>query len=277
MHKRRRWDCPPPPEDSTGRSRGRYSNRLGLSEEDHRRRFREGKLGPAERPFIFAQQIKDAATSWLQPGGSAGEGRMLQKIVMEQFVEGLPAATSDWVISVLDPGDPDPSTRVGDGARAGPAATPSTMDEETEERGSPSKTTLSGEHGRRSRAKRRKKEKSPEQQERADSPGPSCVSMKSDWSMDNPANFKDGSQSIKKRRVQQERADSPGPSCVSMKSDWSMDNPANFKDGSQSIKKRRVQQERADSPGPSCVSMKSDWSMDNPVNFKDGSQSVEKR
>ena len=33
------------------------------------------------------------------------------------------------------------------------------------------------------------------------------------------------------RRVQQERADSPGPSCVSMKSDRSMDDPPGFKDG----------------------------------------------
>ncbi|KAK0139768.1 NLR family CARD domain-containing protein 3 [Merluccius polli] len=99
------------------------------------------------------------------------------------------------------------------------------MDEETEEGGPPSKTTLSGEHGRHSRAK------SPEQQERADSPGPSCVSMKSDWSMEHPPQFKDGRPSREERRVQQERADSPGPSCVSMKSDRSMDYPPEFKDG----------------------------------------------
>ncbi|CAL8297607.1 unnamed protein product [Merluccius merluccius] len=115
------------------------------------------------------------------------------------------------------------------------------------------------------------------QQERADSPGPSCVSMKSDRSMAEPFNFKDGNQSVEKRRVQQERADSPGPSCVSMKSDRSMAEPFNFKDGNQSVEKRRVQRERADSPGPSCVSMKSDRSMAEPFNFKDGNQSVEKR
>ena len=40
---------------------------------------------------------------------------------------------------------------------------------------------------------------SPEQRERADSPGPSCVSLKSDRSMDYPANFRDGNQSIEKR------------------------------------------------------------------------------
>ncbi|XP_056441509.1 uncharacterized protein LOC130378934 isoform X2 [Gadus chalcogrammus] len=144
------------------------------------------------------------------------------------------------------------------------------MDEEREEGGPTSKTALSGEHGRRSKAK------SPEQQQRADSPGPSCVSMKSGWSMDHPGLFKDGNQSIEKRGVQQERADSSGPSCVSMKSDRSMRPPANFKDGIQSIEKR-VQQQRADSPGPSCVSMKSDSSMEQPVNFKDGNQSIEKR
>ncbi|XP_059902058.1 NACHT, LRR and PYD domains-containing protein 12-like isoform X4 [Gadus macrocephalus] len=142
----------------------------------------------------------------------------------------------------------------------------STMDEERGEGGPTSKTTLSGEHGRRSKAK------SPEKQDRADS-----VSMKSDHSMDDPVGFKDGNQSIEKRRVQQERADSPGPSCVSMKSDRSMEQPHNFKDGSPSIEKRRVQQQRADSPGPRCVSMKSDSSMDPPVGFKDGNQSIEKR
>ncbi|CAL8238123.1 unnamed protein product [Lota lota] len=105
------------------------------------------------------------------------------------------------------------------------------MNEEREEGGPTSKTTLSGEHGRQSKAK------SPEQQDRADSPGPSCVSMKSDHSMHQPVGFKDGNQSIK-RRVQQERADSPGPSCVSMKSDWSMEEPVNFKEGKQSIEKR---------------------------------------
>ncbi|KAK0137084.1 hypothetical protein N1851_026721 [Merluccius polli] len=108
----------------------------------------------------------------------------------------------------------------------------STMDEETEEGGPPSKTTLSGEHGRHSRAK------SPQQQERADSPGPSCVSMKSDRSMEIPVRFKDGNQSVEKRRVHQETADSPGPSCVSMKSDRSMEIPVRFKDGNQSVEKR---------------------------------------
>ncbi|CAL8290743.1 unnamed protein product [Lota lota] len=39
-----------------------------------------------------------------------------------------------------------------------------------------------------------------------------------------------------------ERADSPGPSCVSMKSDHSMSLPVKFKDGNQSIEKRQHQE-----------------------------------
>ncbi|CAL8303432.1 unnamed protein product [Boreogadus saida] len=63
-----------------------------------------------------------------------------------------------------------------------------------------------------------------------------------------------------------------------MKSDQSMDIPYRFKDGNQSIEKRRVQQERADSPGPSCVSMKSDRSMDDTIAcLNDGRPSREER
>ncbi|XP_056434158.1 NLR family CARD domain-containing protein 3-like isoform X22 [Gadus chalcogrammus] len=161
------------------------------------------------------------------------------------------------------------------------------MNEEKGEGGPPtSETTQSEDNDHRRTAKRRVLRK------RKDSPGPSCVSLKSEGCMDNPPDNTDGSPSRRKRRVQQERADSPGPSCVSMKSDWSMDPPLHFKDGNRCIEKRsvqqeradspeprtgRVQQERADSPGPSCVSMKSDWSMDPPLHFKDGNRCIEKR
>ncbi|CAL8298371.1 unnamed protein product [Gadus morhua 'NCC'] len=129
----------------------------------------------------------------------------------------------------------------------------STMDEEREEGGPTSRTTLSGEDGRRSKAK------SPEQQERADSPGSSCVSMKSDRSMDYPLNFNDGRPSGEERKSHQRSKVTRAHSVQ------------------QSIEKRRVQQEGADSPGPSCVSMKSDRSMDYPLNFKDGRPSREER
>ncbi|XP_071221099.1 NLR family CARD domain-containing protein 3-like isoform X1 [Salvelinus alpinus] len=80
-------------------------------------------------------------------------------------------------------------------------------------------------------------------QKRPVSPVPSCLSMKSDWSMDVPLFF--GS----------ERPVSPVPSCLSMKSDRSKDVPLFFGP------------ERPVSPVPSCLSMKSDRSKDVPLFF----------
>ncbi|XP_071375110.1 NLR family CARD domain-containing protein 3-like isoform X2 [Centroberyx affinis] len=111
--------------------------------------------------------------------------------------------------------------------------------EESEEGLPPSKTTLSGEHDSRT------KTESPVQQVRPDSPEPSCVSMKSDKSMDQPLKFKDEYPS--ENKIQLERPDSPEPSCVSMKSDWSMEPPILFKDGHHSTEKR-VHQERSEVP-----------------------------
>ncbi|XP_076144402.1 uncharacterized protein LOC143126792 isoform X2 [Alosa pseudoharengus] len=100
------------------------------------------------------------------------------------------------------------------------------------------------------------------------SPVPSCVSMKSDWSMGLPHNFSSGpSQSDPK--PQTHRPVSPVPSCVSMKSDWSMGLPHNISSGS-SQSDRKPQTHRPVSPVPSCVSMKSDWSMGLPHNFSSG-------
>ncbi|XP_044214280.1 NLR family CARD domain-containing protein 3-like [Thunnus albacares] len=104
------------------------------------------------------------------------------------------------------------------------------------------------------------------QQQRADSPEPSCVSMKSDRSMGRLIDFKVGQPAD--GRMQQQRADSPEPSCVSMKSDRSMGRLIGFKDGQPAD--RGMQQQRADSPEPSCVSMKSDRSMGRLIEFKVG-------
>ncbi|XP_051759838.1 NLR family CARD domain-containing protein 3-like [Ctenopharyngodon idella] len=68
----------------------------------------------------------------------------------------------------------------------------------------------------------------------------------------------------------QEKSDSPEPSCVSVKSDWSMEPPQNLKCGDTCPHLSSVQQEKSDLPEPSCVSMKSDWSMEPPQNFKSG-------
>ncbi|CAL8400439.1 unnamed protein product [Gadus morhua 'NCC'] len=121
-------------------------------------------------------------------------------------------------------------------ARAKLRGLQSTMDEEREEGAPLSKTTLSGEHVHQSKAK------SPEQQERADSPGPSCVSVKSNHFMGRPPDLKDGCPSSEEGRVQQEKEDTPGPSCVSMKSHWSMEEPPDLKDGRPSREERRPQE-----------------------------------
>ncbi|KAM9434672.1 NLR family CARD domain-containing protein 3-like isoform 2-T2 [Clarias gariepinus] len=69
------------------------------------------------------------------------------------------------------------------------------------------------------------------QRKRSDSPEPSCVSMKSDVSMDFPVNFKTRASSSVYSKLQRKRSE---PSCVSMKSDVSMDFPLNFKSGDSS-------------------------------------------
>ncbi|XP_065816202.1 NLR family CARD domain-containing protein 3-like isoform X5 [Labrus bergylta] len=103
--------------------------------------------------------------------------------------------------------------------------------EDTEEGVPPSETSLCEEH----EALRMKRQ-------RPDSPGPSCVSMKSDNSKDVIINFKDGRPAD--GRMKRQRPDSPGPSCVSMRSDLSKDVIINFKDGRPAD--GRVQQESSE-------------------------------
>ncbi|XP_035276257.1 NACHT, LRR and PYD domains-containing protein 3-like, partial [Anguilla anguilla] len=115
-------------------------------------------------------------------------------------------------------------------------------------------------------AKRRKlsTERNRVQAERAGSPVPSCLSMKSDHSIELPVNFRE--QFTGDQRVQVEREASPVPSCLSMKSDHSIDRPTNFR--GQFAGDQRVQAERSGSPVPSCLSMKSDHSIERPTNFR---------
>ncbi|XP_061582743.1 zinc finger protein 213-like [Cololabis saira] len=80
-----------------GQVRRAVMDRLGRSPEDYRRRFRELKLGPTDRPYTFAHQLHDAAVRWLRPGETEGEKRVVQQIVLEQFVQGLPTRTAAWV------------------------------------------------------------------------------------------------------------------------------------------------------------------------------------
>ncbi|XP_051740020.1 NACHT, LRR and PYD domains-containing protein 3-like isoform X3 [Ctenopharyngodon idella] len=106
----------------------------------------------------------------------------------------------------------------------------------------------------------------PRRRKRSSSPDPSCVSLKSNQSMDPPVHFSDGPVTSDPRR--RKRSSSPDPSCVSLKSNQSMDPPVRFSDGPVTSDPRR--RKRSSSPDPSCVSLKSNQSMDPPVRFSDG-------
>ncbi|XP_064176099.1 NACHT, LRR and PYD domains-containing protein 3-like, partial [Anguilla rostrata] len=65
------------------------------------------------------------------------------------------------------------------------------------------------------------------QVDRAGSPVPSCLSMKSDHSLNHPVDFR--GEFTGDQRVQVDRAGSPVPSCLSMKSDHSLNHPIEFR------------------------------------------------
>ncbi|KAG7320090.1 hypothetical protein KOW79_015943 [Hemibagrus wyckioides] len=74
-------------------------------------------------------------------------------------------------------------------------------------------------------------------------------------------------------KLQGKRSESPAPSCISIKSDESMDKPLYFTDGDSLLLHSKLQQKRSESPPPSCIPMKSDESMLQPLAFKDGDSS----
>lgn len=65
-------------------------DRIRLSPFDHRRAFREARFGLGDNLFAFAQRLKDAVNRWLQPGGMGGAPAVVEKVVVEQVLEGLP-------------------------------------------------------------------------------------------------------------------------------------------------------------------------------------------
>ncbi|XP_077953062.1 protein NLRC3 isoform X5 [Gasterosteus aculeatus] len=134
--------------------------------------------------------------------------------------------------------------------------------EDPEEGVPPSEAPLCGEYDNQTKAQRIQQGLGPE---------PSCVSMKSNWSMDRPTAFKDVRPSVD-ARIQQGLG--PEPSCVSMKSNWSMDRPTAFKDVRPSVD-ASAHQQRGKSPEPRCVSMKSDRSKGWPISCKDGFRSYD--
>ncbi|KAL7826697.1 hypothetical protein AOLI_G00319060 [Acnodon oligacanthus] len=102
----------------------------------------------------------------------------------------------------------------------------------------------------------------------SDSPAPSCDSMRSDVSVDQPPPFKDGDPSSGHSSGQVKRSASPISSCVSMRSDVSINHPVTVKDGEPSPEYSLQQVNRSDSPEPSGLSMRN-VSINHSVTFKD--------
>ncbi|XP_029363010.1 protein NLRC3-like isoform X2 [Echeneis naucrates] len=79
-------------------------------------------------------------------------------------------------------------------------------------------------------------ERMEEEEDRAQSPGSICVSIKSDWSKEEPPNFSPGpgpsDTQVQNRTL---TAECPGCSCLSIKSELSKDEPLNFSVGPRSL------------------------------------------
>ncbi|XP_077961048.1 LOW QUALITY PROTEIN: NLR family CARD domain-containing protein 3 [Gasterosteus aculeatus] len=105
----------------------------------------------------------------------------------------------------------------------------------------PSEAPLkSGEHDRQTKAQRTHQRPQPGPGLRS-GPEPSCVSMKSNKSIDLLLNFKNGRYSVYASSDQQRRT-SPEPSCVFMKSDWCKDVLNYFKDRRRSYDPKEDQE-----------------------------------
>uniref|UniRef100_A0A671X407 NACHT domain-containing protein n=1 Tax=Sparus aurata TaxID=8175 RepID=A0A671X407_SPAAU len=107
-----------------------------------------------------------------------------------------------------------------------------------------------------------------EEEDRAESPVSSCLSMRSDRSKDPPLFFSNG-PSDTQVQFNRQRAESPVSSCLSMRSDRSKDPPLFFSNG-PSHTQFPFYRQRAESPVSSCLSMRSDRSKDPPLFFSNG-------
>ncbi|XP_053281810.1 NLR family CARD domain-containing protein 3 isoform X1 [Pleuronectes platessa] len=108
-----------------------------------------------------------------------------------------------------------------------------------------------------------------EEEDRAESLGFSCVSLKTDRSMYEPPNFSnEPGPSHTKGQDHRLRAESPGSSCVSLKSDMSKETPPFFSnEPGPSHTEGQDHRLRAESPEFSSLSLKSDMSMELPLVF----------
>ncbi|XP_044029059.1 NLR family CARD domain-containing protein 3-like isoform X2 [Siniperca chuatsi] len=102
-----------------------------------------------------------------------------------------------------------------------------------------------------------------EEEDRAESAGSSCLSLKSDRSKDLPPDFSEPGPSDTKVQSNRQRAESPGSSCLSLKSDWSKDKPPDFSDepGPSDTKKKKRSHVSVEEQ-PSCCALCQDVLMD---------------
>ncbi|KAI4900469.1 hypothetical protein NFI96_012711 [Prochilodus magdalenae] len=110
---------------------------------------------------------------------------------------------------------------------------------------------------------------SPVQQNRPASSPTSCVSFKSDHSMDPPITIDDKPPPSGLHSAPQDRSVLAANSCVSFKSNSSMEPPISFKDKPPPSGHGPIQQDRSGPSATSCVSFKRNNPMELPKSFND--------
>uniref|UniRef100_A0A8C5M5B9 Uncharacterized protein n=1 Tax=Leptobrachium leishanense TaxID=445787 RepID=A0A8C5M5B9_9ANUR len=71
-------------------------NRLGLSDECYRNKFRNKTFVLGTPPRAFAQQLKDLAYKWLKPA-THPVSEIMDLLILEQYIKQLPKGLSQWV------------------------------------------------------------------------------------------------------------------------------------------------------------------------------------
>ncbi|XP_011608137.2 protein NLRC3-like [Takifugu rubripes] len=97
----------------------------------------------------------------------------------------------------------------------------------------------------------------PETQDRPDSPGLTCLSLKSDRSKLQFITFNNGGNTEKETPETQDRPDSPGLTCLSLKSDRSKLQFITFNNGGNTEKETRLKDKRSDSGDSRSLSFSS--------------------
>ncbi|XP_051531866.1 uncharacterized protein LOC127427948 [Myxocyprinus asiaticus] len=70
--------------------------RVGRTPEESRQLFRSLKLESSDRPFAFAQRLRDACRRWLLAGDRDVDG-IINQVVLEQLTHRLPKGMAEWV------------------------------------------------------------------------------------------------------------------------------------------------------------------------------------